>query len=102
MVYCRAPEQLPHLISFTVADNLGAISQEAFAIINFKSVDNPPMVDLNGDLTPGVNHSTIFTEDGGMIPVRYFVLIFKATSHFYRLLVPKHLSLMLIQKNSLS
>lgn len=71
MVYYRPPEQLPRRISFTASDSLGAISQEAFAIINFEYVDNPPMIDLNGNSFAGVNYSTVFTEGSSMIPVRY-------------------------------
>ena len=105
MVYCRAPEQLPRLISFTASDDSGATSREAFAIINFESVDNPPMIDLNGRSTPGVNFSTVFLEGSDMIPVRYYCICtikYLTYTLLDRLLVLKHLSLMWIQKNSIS
>lgn len=62
------------MIIFTATDNVGLTSLEAFALINFESVDNPPMIDLNGNLTAGVNFLTVFTEGSSMIPVRYLYL----------------------------
>ena len=63
------------MISFTATDDVGATSLEAaFALINFESVDNPPMLDLNGNSIAGVNFSTVFTEGSSMIPVRYICI----------------------------
>ena len=62
------------MISFTATDDVGSTSQEAFALINFESVDNRPIIDLNGNLIAGANFSTVFTEGSSMIPVRYLYL----------------------------
>ena len=40
------------------------------ARINFESIDNPPILDLNGPLQPGTNFVTSFTEGGTPISVR--------------------------------
>lgn len=101
VVSYRGTIQSPRLIIFTATDNVGDTSMEARAIVNFESIDNPPMVDLNGNLIAGVNFSTMFTEGSSMIPVRSMLHLCYQTFMFCfcRLLVLKPLSLMSIQKN---
>ena len=104
MVCYRAPDQLPRMISFTATDSSGLTSEQTFVFINFESVDNPPVIDLNGNFIPGVNFSTVFSEGGSMIPVRYLYLqylVFIGVFHIYRSSVLKLLSVTLIQKNSI-
>lgn len=74
MVCYRGLVQSPRLISFIATDNVGAASMRALAIVNFKSVDNPPMIDLNGNLVAEMNFSTVFTEGSSAIPVRYNII----------------------------
>ena len=69
------------MISFTATDDFGLTSLEAIALINFESVDNPPMIDLNGNLIAGVNFTTVFTEGSSMIPVRY---LYRSLENFRR------------------
>ena len=71
MAYYSGPVQSPRMISFIAADEVGATSMQAFAVVNFESIDNPPMIDLNGNMIAGMNFSTVFTEGSSAIPVRY-------------------------------
>ena len=57
-------------MTFIVSDELASQSNTAMATINFESVDNPPILDLNGPLQPGTNFMTSFTEGGTPISVR--------------------------------
>ena len=67
-------QEPPRVVTFVVSDELGSQSNTAMATINFESVDNPPILDLNGPLQPGTNFMTLFTEGGMPIPVRKFQL----------------------------
>lgn len=66
---CRSQEP-PRVVTFVVSDELGSQSNTAMATINFESVDNPPILDLNGPLQPGTNYMTSFTEEETPISVR--------------------------------
>ena len=56
-------------MTFIVTDQMGSQSNAAMARINFDSVDNPPILDLNGPLQPGTNYETSFTEGDAAISV---------------------------------
>ena len=105
MAYYSGPVQSPRMISFIAADEVGATSMQAFAIINFESIDNPPMIDLNGNMIAGMNFSAVFTEGSSAIPVRYLFNCVYDNKYFiiticFRLLILKLPSLILIQKIS--
>lgn len=53
-----------------VEDIEAELSEAAVATVLFTNVDNPPVLDLNGPLQPGRNHSTTFTEGSPAISVR--------------------------------
>jgi len=103
-IHCRRSEYLPRIITIIATDESGANSEPAVVRINFLSVDNnPPMVDLNGPLVSGLNHSTTFNEGSTTgIPVRkcvnHFTIIILYV--FYRLLARMQLLEILIQINS--
>ena len=56
-------------MTFVVSDELGTQSNTATARIIYSSVDNPPILDLNGPLQPGNDYATTFTEGEPPIPV---------------------------------
>ncbi len=72
----RRSQEPPRIVTFVVSDELGSQSNSAMATINFESVDNPPILDLNGPLLPGTNFVTSFTEGGMPISVRKFHLLY--------------------------
>ena len=57
-------------MTVVVSDELGSQSNTAMATINFESVNNPPILDLNGPMQPGTNFMTSFIEGETPIPVR--------------------------------
>jgi len=63
------------VVTVIATDNSGANSEQAVARINFASVDNnPPVVDLNGPLSSGLDYLTTFVEgSSNAIPVRVYV-----------------------------
>ena len=71
---CR-PLQESREISFIVTDNeIDPISSsEAMATVFVQSVDNPPLLDLNGPGLAGRNHSTSYTEGSSAILVSVFI-----------------------------
>ena len=52
-----------------VSDIDGLGSETAVAMVFVQSVDNPPVLDLNGPSRPGRNHSTSYTEGSSPILV---------------------------------
>ena len=52
-----------------VSDIEGLGSETAVAMVFVQSVDNPPVLDLNGPSQPGRNHSTSYTEGSSPILV---------------------------------
>ncbi len=57
------------MVTFIVIDLLSQISEEAMATINFASIDNPPVVDLNGPFVPGRGSFVQFFEGTGPVMV---------------------------------
>ena len=59
------------MITFVVIDSEinPAQSADAVATVFFTSVDNPPVLDLNGPTEPGRNDSTQYTEGSQSIAV---------------------------------
>ena len=56
-------------MTFVVSDEGGSQSNTATARINFESIDNPPVLDLNGPQQAGTSYLATFTEGGLPIPV---------------------------------
>ena len=69
LILCYSSQEPPRVVTFVVSDPMGAQSNPATATIIYRSVDNPPILDLNGLLQPGNNYVTTFTEGGTPIPV---------------------------------
>ena len=68
---------VPRLVTFTVLDEESVPSSPATVTINFRSIDNPPVVDLNGPQQSGRDYITTYTEGGAPVMVRmtlYLVL----------------------------
>lgn len=65
---CRSQEP-PRDVTFVVSDELGTQSNTATARIIYSSVDNPPILDLNGPQQSGNDYATTFTEGEPSIPV---------------------------------
>lgn len=63
------PTDAPRVVTFVVADQLSLFSQPATATINFNSIDNPPVLDLNGPTQPGNDRSVIYTEGDSPVEV---------------------------------
>lgn len=59
----------PRLATFVVVDQLGGQSAPATATINFNTIDNPPVLDLNGPALAGNNYMTIYTEGDSPVQV---------------------------------
>lgn len=53
---------MPREVSFTVTDDLGSVSSPAVARITFNTVDDIPLLDLNGLHQFSVNTSIQYTE----------------------------------------
>lgn len=53
---------MPRRVTFVVSDEVGFASNPATVILNFKLIDNPPVLDLNGDRRPGNDFTTEFRE----------------------------------------
>lgn len=60
--YIYRPTDGPRVVTFVVTDQLSLPSLPATATINFNSIDNPPVLDLNGPAQPGNDFSVIYTE----------------------------------------
>lgn len=60
---------VPREVIFVVADGSGGQSEPAMVVINFNSVDNPPVLDLNGPREPQRNYSTTFRENSAPVSV---------------------------------
>ena len=60
-------------IFFVVTDNEiePLLSKEAVATVFLRSVDNPPVLDLNGPDQPGRNYTTSYIEESPAIQVRH-------------------------------
>ena len=61
------PDTRQRMICFTPNDGVHD-GREVVAIVTFDSVNDPPVVDLNGE-DSGNNHYTVFVEEGGWIQV---------------------------------
>ena len=61
----------PREIVFVVTDSeiVPQTSEEAVATVFFMSIDNPPVVDLNGPSQHGRNYTTSYTEGAPAIQV---------------------------------
>ena len=64
-----SPFSSPRDITFVVIDALSSQSNPALARVNFEHLDNPPILDLNGETTPGNDFSTVFNEGSSRISV---------------------------------
>ncbi len=69
------PSDAPRMATFVVADQLGGQSNPATVTINFNTIDNPPVLDLNGPTSPGNNFTTSYTEGGVPVPVSTLLCI---------------------------
>ena len=61
---------MPRVVTFIVADELSIQSEPAIVTINFQSIDNPPVLDLNGPQRAGRDSSVTFQEESDPIMVR--------------------------------
>lgn len=52
------------------ADEDSGQSNTAMVIINFESIDNPPVLDLNGPQLPGRDYSVSYAEGSNPVMVR--------------------------------
>ena len=66
--YSSSQEQ-PRSVTFVVSDPEGGQSNIATATIVYNSVDNAPILDLNGPFQPGNDYVTSYTEGETPIPV---------------------------------
>ena len=66
------------MVRFVVVDSDedSTVSAPATVTINFDSIDNPPVLDLNGPQQPGSSYSTTFQEGDPFIMVRTHSPIF--------------------------
>ena len=53
----------PRIVTIIVNDLLATQSNPATITILFTNIDNPPILDLNGPMDPGTNHSTVYREN---------------------------------------
>lgn len=65
---------VPRQVTFTVLDEENEPSPPATVIINFVSIDNPPVLDLNGPQQSGRDYITTFTEGGEPVMVCVVIL----------------------------
>lgn len=56
-------------MTFFVIDLLSGTSEGAMATVNFASIDNPPVVDLNGPFVPGRDATVQFLEGADPVMV---------------------------------
>lgn len=61
----------PRHVTFVVVDDDEESGQSlpAIVMINFESIDNPPILDLNGAQEPGRDYFTTFLEESDSIMV---------------------------------
>ena len=67
--HIHRPTDSPRAVTFVVSDQLGGQSQPATATINFNTIDNPPVLDLNGPTSPGNDHTIMYTEGSPAVQV---------------------------------
>ena len=60
---------MPREVSFTVTDDLGDVSSPAVARVTFNTVDDTPLLDLNGLQQFSVNTSIQYTEGDNALKV---------------------------------
>ena len=95
-VHCSGTE-VPLEVSFIVVDNDEASEQSnpASVVINFESIDNPPILDLNGPQQPTRDNAVTFVEGSDPIMVSHVWVWLKCSGCGLRLWVWLESSLIL-------
>lgn len=59
------PSDAPRTVTIVVIDELSSQSNVAMATVNFNTIDNPPVLDVNGPSSSGNDNLTTFYTEGG-------------------------------------
>ena len=65
----------PRVVRFVVVDELSDQSEPAVVTVNFQSIDNPPVLDLNGPQQPGRDISVTYVEESDPIMVSFCLVL---------------------------